>query len=87
MNPRGDLNAFYTGWKQHRDNWIAEHGNFPGHHNPDRHRTTGTRAWCECGTWCYPDVACSCCREQMADENPCPHCGGTGVATDPEGES
>jgi hypothetical protein len=59
--------------------------NWEGHRNPDRHRTVGPhRAWCDCGTWCYPSIsgACSCCREWMSDERPCPTCNGTGIAPD-----
>ena len=52
------------------------------------HHETSRRAWCGCGEWCYfPNVemSCSCCREALADANPCPHCHGTGIAT-PEGD-
>jgi hypothetical protein len=62
---------------------VTDAPNFHGHRNPDRHRTVGPhRAWCDCGSWCYPrtDAACSCCREWMADEHPCPTCNGTGIA-------
>lgn len=54
---------------------------FEGHRNLAWHHSTGRRAWCRCGEWCYPaiDMACSCCRSFMADENPCPTCNGTGM--------
>lgn len=56
-----------------------------GHRNQERHRTTGRRAWCECGEWCYErvDMACMCCLQAMANESPCPHCDGTGIAQSP----
>lgn len=66
-----------------------EQDNFHGHRNQDRHRTLGPhRASCECGVYCYPriEAACYCCKEQMADEDPCPHCEGTGINPNPEYE-
>jgi len=59
---------------------------FEGHVNPGRHHSTGRRAWCHCNEWCYPaiDMACSCCRAEMADESPCPHCDGTGIRKEEE---
>lgn len=54
--------------------------NFTGHLNPDRHRTCGHRAWCDCGTWCTWSLPCHCCRENLSDQHPCPTCGGSGIA-------
>lgn len=31
------------------------------------HRTLGERAWCICGTYCYPSDPCYCCKE-LVDE-------------------
>ena len=54
---------------------------FLGHRWPDEHRPAGRRAWHSWG-WCYPDIPCPRCAETLADENPCPCCDGTGIATD-----
>lgn len=29
--------------------------------NPDLHTSTGERAWCRCGEWCYEHGPCNCC--------------------------
>lgn len=42
--------------------------NFTGRIHPERHRTVGPhRAWCDCGTWCYPAPGspCWCCDETL----------------------
>lgn len=39
-----------------------------GKHNPTIHRTLGERAWCGCGTYCYPDEWCYCCHEANGDK-------------------
>ena len=32
--------------------------------NHEDHDSTGGRAWCRCGEWCYPHDPCSCCEKQ-----------------------
>ena len=32
--------------------------------NHEDHDSTGGRAWCRCGEWCYPPDPCSCCEKQ-----------------------
>ena len=31
--------------------------------NRDGHDSTGQRAWCRCGEWCYPSDPCPCCEK------------------------
>lgn len=52
--------------------------------NPDWHHVLEHRAWCRCGEWCSEKLPCSCCQVTLAEQNPCPHCAGTGV--NPKGE-
>ena len=35
--------------------------------NHEDHDSTGGRAWCRCGEWCYPHDPCSCCEKQRAE--------------------
>ena len=56
----------------------------------NHHHELKTRSWCDCGEWCYlkpnkfgalDGTPCACCQVAMAEQNPCPHCDGTGVAS------